>query len=515
MVKVAAVLYVFLCLYLPVNITAETEAGSIDVHLIRSGSYSTIKCTSTKSILSNVSHTWMYHGKPGIDFNIGYSTFFIPNAEPSQSGVYTCVESGNNVSATSVQIKHEHRLRIYQMPEVVLQISQKYITPKCVKNYDKTINREYERLLCSGSLENCPYHVSHTCGVSIKRPSNGIVTINVEISGSNFIPPSSCINDVKCVRFKLVKYLDQLEKTPASAWNKLINNNRKLTKWYHHIKGSRSVTMLESCTEGFVPYKNQVCVPCEPGQFYKDGVCDSCPLNTYQDEGAAVEKCRPCPSDTTTNTIGATSLKACKTHHSATTRCVAGQFYDKGICIPCPINTYQEEVNNAEHCKQCPAGEVTESVGSTIVNACNVTHAKDKICQHGEFYKNGLCSKCPSNTYQDEVNSKENCKPCPSGTTTNSSGSTNPSACETNRFIEKRQENGENNINYVLRKHIWYIIPIGVVACIALLLTTVVLVYLVIPIVKRSKKVKKAKRYCKEFDERLPLYKKKSTINHL
>jgi len=77
-------------------------------------------------------------------------------------------------------------------------------------------------------------------------------------------------------------------------------------------------------TDGIIPYhlivsnsywnmkaKDFVCVSgCDAGQAFNDGVCQDCPVDTYQDESAYTGACKSCPANAV-SPAGSTTADAC------------------------------------------------------------------------------------------------------------------------------------------------------------------------------------------------------------
>ncbi|PFX24406.1 sushi, von Willebrand factor type A, EGF and pentraxin domain-containing protein 1-like isoform X3 [Stylophora pistillata] len=109
------------------------------------------------------------------------------------------------------------------------------------------------------------------------------------------------------------------------------------------------------CDKGQVKIKSH-CVNCPMGHFYndKEGVCQKCPADYYQDKEAK-PSCVPCPNGTTT--LG---QEASKSRKECLESCQAGYFYDfdKASCQKCPVNHYQDHKAQVT-CIPCPKGTYT------------------------------------------------------------------------------------------------------------------------------------------------------------
>jgi hypothetical protein len=79
---------------------------------------------------------------------------------------------------------------------------------------------------------------------------------------------------------------------------------------------------------------------------------------------------------------------------------------DLAKAVECPVAFYNDRTN--EQCRACPTGTSTYSAGSRIIEDCK--------CKPGHYDVQGGCEPCPVDTFlgkQDVV-----CKPCPTGETT-------------------------------------------------------------------------------------------------
>ncbi|XP_054755195.2 sushi, von Willebrand factor type A, EGF and pentraxin domain-containing protein 1-like isoform X1 [Lytechinus pictus] len=156
------------------------------------------------------------------------------------------------------------------------------------------------------------------------------------------------------------------------------------------------------CEAGHVPSSNGSCVPCAPGTFENMGVCERCPVGTFQDQYGNTT-CRNCPADTSTANPGAKSAFKCKS------RCRPGTYSMSGVesCSACPIGTYEPDRGSTE-CNACPDGLTTWTNGNTDVEYCT------NICPRGTFSPTGFapCQDCPKGTYQPRA-SQTSCTLCP------------------------------------------------------------------------------------------------------
>ncbi|KAL3877080.1 hypothetical protein ACJMK2_034835 [Sinanodonta woodiana] len=139
-----------------------------------------------------------------------------------------------------------------------------------------------------------------------------------------------------------------------------------------------------------------------PGQ-YRDptsNTCKLCPIGTFVTEKWR-DSCDQCISSYTTQYNGSTSSSDCKYD------CPSGSaVHAANVCQQCPIGTYRTR-EATWTCQQCPNGTKTASVGSTSVNACNMS-----LCLAGQGYINQICQLCPKGQYQP-LAGQFNCTSCP------------------------------------------------------------------------------------------------------
>lgn len=58
--------------------------------------------------------------------------------------------------------------------------------------------------------------------------------------------------------------------------------------------------------------------------------------------------------------------------------CPSGTYYLQGLCEVCPIGTYQDEMGKT-YCKTCPSGYTTQFVASQSSTACSGNRKFDLI----------------------------------------------------------------------------------------------------------------------------------------
>lgn len=181
------------------------------------------------------------------------------------------------------------------------------------------------------------------------------------------------------------------------------------------------------------------CENCDPGTYSKEGqnlFCKKCPPGTYS--ASDLTNCIKCPGadpvgtkgkyaasygnsvclDCDSNTTNAKAgAKSCVAGATAANICEAGTFCANsdgssgtltdgkcnGKCAYCPKGKYNSDAMQAS-CLSCDAGKTTKFVGSSDEVKC--TNNEKVYCPKGEYFNKVLtkCSKCPINTYNDEVN---------------------------------------------------------------------------------------------------------------
>ncbi|KAI0213948.1 hypothetical protein LSAT2_000963 [Lamellibrachia satsuma] len=162
------------------------------------------------------------------------------------------------------------------------------------------------------------------------------------------------------------------------------------------------------------------------GYNYTSGTCMECPRGTYRIRVEAVTapltpRCVPCPAGKTTERTGSLTKDQCNIAD-----CREGAYFsaDKQSCIVCPRGEYQDKPWQENGCKKCPDGKTTPSNHSTSVTDCK------RDCPSGRELDEttGDCDLCRRGFYKDQAQ-HFNCQQCPSGLTTQSTGSTSASDC--------------------------------------------------------------------------------------
>ncbi|KAK3591334.1 hypothetical protein CHS0354_028441 [Potamilus streckersoni] len=182
-------------------------------------------------------------------------------------------------------------------------------------------------------------------------------------------------------------------------------------------------TSCISCPTGTITLQtgsissSQCVATCNSGFFRNtSGICQSCPVGTYQ-PSTEQTSCISCPTGTTTNQVASTSQTQC------VGLCPAGFFlHALGFCQACALGTYQPSSGQTS-CISCQTGTITLQTASVSSAQCVA------ICSSG-FYRTtgGSCQVCPIGTYQPSTE-QTSCISCPSGTSTNQIASTSQSQC--------------------------------------------------------------------------------------
>lgn len=90
--------------------------------------------------------------------------------------------------------------------------------------------------------------------------------------------------------------------------------------------------------------------------------------------------------------------------------CAKGTAFVKNTCVPCPEGSYQNKEAQLE-CKACPDGTYTESSGAQSKSQCLA------VCGNGLFSASGLipCNLCPRNTFAGPPSTGgfKECEACP------------------------------------------------------------------------------------------------------
>ncbi|VDN08560.1 unnamed protein product [Thelazia callipaeda] len=197
----------------------------------------------------------------------------------------------------------------------------------------------------------------------------------------------------------------------------------------------------QKCPDGYTTIKSgshhsvDCIVECKAGYFLNEltSRCESCGYLAYQPNPGSTT-CLPCPKNTVTTVINATSIDQCIGN------CPAGEEHSRdGSCVPCPRGFFKE-INDVL-CRPCDPAFITESIGSTSEKSCVLPS-----CEQGHYLNPYIkqCVNCSYGYYQDEIGANS-CKPCPAGTTTRIAGATSIETCvSTNQCA-----NGEHKCHWL------------------------------------------------------------------
>ncbi|PAA66978.1 hypothetical protein BOX15_Mlig005822g1 [Macrostomum lignano] len=223
----------------------------------------------------------------------------------------------------------------------------------------------------------------------------------------------------------------------------------------HSVGGRRvrTVQCLPECPAGhqLSDSKENLCVPCQPGNFKNttgNHSCLPCAPGTFAASQASVKcthcspgtfafkpgsaQCQQCPVGTRTRRLvnGSTSCEACSAGTFAAQR---GQTE----CTPCPVGQFSNAEGQAQ-CQLCSAGFYSFWQGQTSCAACNsgissVEGSKYcNNCKRGEFsphYPDNVpCTKCPAGSSTLSAGSTS-CIFCPEGSYSSGAGSASCSPC--------------------------------------------------------------------------------------
>lgn len=181
---------------------------------------------------------------------------------------------------------------------------------------------------------------------------------------------------------------------------------------------SLALTVTTVCPPGHVDF-GKGCAVCSRGTKEEGGVCNPCPIGEYQDE-VAQTTCKTCPTGTTELT-GSEAETDCKE------KCPIGKMFDKGQnkCVDCPIGFYQD-VEGSFYCKPCDAMKTTIKGGAEKSDLCI------DVCPDGEELDRAqstrTCKNCTYGFYR-KAGIEEDCKKCPDDKTTPEMKSVTINAC--------------------------------------------------------------------------------------
>jgi len=188
-----------------------------------------------------------------------------------------------------------------------------------------------------------------------------------------------------------------------------------------------NVSECKPCPAGFMTRGtgSMECIRCNPGYYEIDRkTCVGCPMGTFSHTGvASPEECTPCPAGMVTRSTGNTECQ----------RCGAGTYeVDRKNCVNCPQGTFSPiGVKDVSECQTCPAGQYTQYTGSKECQKCGPgTYELDRR----------TCVGCPQGTYSlVGVTKPSECKPCPAGFMTRSTGNTDCIRCNPGYYESERK----------------------------------------------------------------------------
>ncbi|KAL8431142.1 hypothetical protein ACSSS7_005460 [Eimeria intestinalis] len=155
---------------------------------------------------------------------------------------------------------------------------------------------------------------------------------------------------------------------------------------------------------------------CQSGEYFNDlsNKCEPCPLGTFRDEEAELQKCWDYKAYSTTLQTGSTNLSQCA--------CVEGyEIGHLGTCQPCPAGTYKAIVADAICTGRCPQHMSSEKMGADSLEALNCQ------CDPGFYLADNDCQSCQVGTY-----CSGNLSPpvqCPAFQTTSGPARSSPKDC--------------------------------------------------------------------------------------
>ncbi|XP_012216127.2 sushi, von Willebrand factor type A, EGF and pentraxin domain-containing protein 1 isoform X1 [Linepithema humile] len=148
------------------------------------------------------------------------------------------------------------------------------------------------------------------------------------------------------------------------------------------------------CDPGSV-LKRHGCVKCLAGTFYNSSarICQPCPFGQYQDATASLN-CTSCPEHTFTKRMHVKSLKdcipVCRPGYYSRRRRYHGSRLAMEPCFACDIGFYQPNYGQIE-CLPCPSNTTTERLGCTSVSDCSPMRDKEIDCRTDPCLNGGRC----------------------------------------------------------------------------------------------------------------------------
>jgi hypothetical protein len=144
-----------------------------------------------------------------------------------------------------------------------------------------------------------------------------------------------------------------------------------------------------------------------------------CPPNFYN-AGKNQLPCRACPSGLIT------VPKEDGSGAVSIRECIApaGFAFDKGVAKPCPRGTYKSGASNANSCTRCPTGLTTNSTGSKAVADCYQALPGSYVETPGVRGR-----PCPRGSYNVGFNNASSCTQCANDMVTINVGSRSNTSC--------------------------------------------------------------------------------------
>uniref|UniRef100_A0A6G1S766 Sushi, von Willebrand factor type A, EGF and pentraxin domain-containing protein 1 n=1 Tax=Aceria tosichella TaxID=561515 RepID=A0A6G1S766_9ACAR len=159
---------------------------------------------------------------------------------------------------------------------------------------------------------------------------------------------------------------------------------------YGHYQAAEGSFGCQSCGQGLTTRSLEAvsrheCRPeCEPGQQLSTlGACEPCPVGSFRSRGRPA--CEPCPAGYTTETVGSSERRQCNL-----LLCPVGHYLNVTIdrCQECPRGYYQPQQQRDTSCLSCPSDTTTELEGATSVDNCTnpcFINGQAQMCQANSY----------------------------------------------------------------------------------------------------------------------------------
>lgn len=218
----------------------------------------------------------------------------------------------------------------------------------------------------------------------------------------------------------------------------------------------RTFCVVDNCPPG-TEWKISKCVRCPRGSFRprRGSFCRPCPGTTSQQTAQKPRTtCKKCAPGTFADYIGADGLYTCKRCPVGSTTLAPGKLVCRSLGKSCPENSFEDEDGDCNACRpgwrlnmktrkclRCSdletsfGGNITSCTpcytgmrripGSTFCRCPRgyVTRGVECVaCPAGTYeVRRQTCERCPRFTFNAEKASTSGCKPCPAGTSSDSS----------------------------------------------------------------------------------------------